>query len=64
MDEAVLARGADGLLVERLGVEVPALDARELGPDQRGAAAEVLGAVRRPDLELLAARDRSSGAGR
>ncbi len=52
VDEAVVAGRADGLLVEALGVELAAFDARDLGADQRGAVREVLRAVLGPHLEL------------
>ena len=45
VDEAVGARRADGLFVEPIGVELAALDARNLGADQRGAVLEILRAV-------------------
>ena len=37
LDEAVIARRADGLLVEALGVELPAFDACDLSADEGGA---------------------------
>src|SRR6266540_1376493 len=52
VDEAVCASRADGLLVELLGIERAALDARDLGPDERGAVLEVRRAVLGPFLQL------------
>ena len=52
MDEAVCAGGANGLLVEPLGVKLAPFEARDLRADQRGAAREVLRAVLGPVLEL------------
>ncbi len=57
MDEAAVARGADRLLVEAHRRLAVALDARDLGADERRAVAEVLRAVLRPHLELLAVGD-------
>ena len=59
MDEAVGARRADGLFVETLGIELAALDAGDLGADQRGAVLEILRAILRPDLELPVMRSHS-----
>src|SRR4029453_16966903 len=44
---------ADRLLIETLGVKFPAFEAGNLRVDQRDAILEVLGAIVRPDLELL-----------
>ena len=52
VDEAVCAGGANGLFVQTLGVELPACKARDLGANQRGAALEVLRAMRRSNPEL------------
>ena len=52
MDKAIGAGRADGLFVEALGIELAALQARDLRADQRGAVLEILRAIRRPDLEL------------
>ena len=52
MNKAVGAGRADGLFVEAFGIELAALDAGDLGADQRGAVLEILRAIRRPDLEL------------
>src|SRR5438094_6263780 len=41
VDEAVCASRAHGLLVELLGIERAALDARDLGADERSAVLEV-----------------------
>src|SRR6185295_17644546 len=51
--EAVLACGPDGLLVETLGVQLPAFQARNLGGDERRAVCEVRRAQRGPLLELV-----------
>ncbi len=56
VDEAALAGRPDGLLVEALGVELPAGDARRLGGDQGVTTKRVLGAVVGPELELLQLR--------
>jgi len=45
LSKAVLARGADGLLIQTLGVELPAFDAGDLRADQRGSISEILRAV-------------------
>ena len=45
LDEAVLARQADGVFVQTLRVEMPPLDPRELGQDERKPVAIILGAV-------------------
>ena len=50
--EAVGAGRVDGLLVQPLGVELAAVEAGDLGADQRGAVGEVLRAVASPLLEL------------
>src|SRR5437016_5815196 len=52
VDETVCASRADGLLVELLGIERAAIDAGNLGTDQRGAVLEVRRAVLGPFLEL------------
>src|SRR5262249_25485366 len=52
VDKAVCARRADGLLVEPLGVELAAFDARDLRADECGSVFEILGAVLRPYFEL------------
>src|SRR5262249_51596669 len=52
MDESVGACRHDGALVEAHGIEIPLLDARDLGGHQRGAVFEILGAMPRPYLEL------------
>ena len=53
MDEAVLARRADGLLVKPRGVAVPPFNPRHLRGHQRGTVLEVLRTVPSPELELL-----------
>src|SRR5260370_19747542 len=53
LDETVLARQPNGLFVKALGVELSALDASDLGADQRGPVPEILGAAFRPCRELL-----------
>ncbi len=59
LDETALARQADGLLVETLGVERSLFDAGDLGADQRRAVSEILGAVMRPYLKLPVMRSES-----
>src|SRR5262249_34071657 len=59
VDEAVLARRADRLLVQTFGIQLPALDARDLRADQRRAIPEVRWAARRPRQELSVMRDQS-----
>jgi hypothetical protein len=59
LDESVLPSQPDGLFVETLGVELPPFDSGDLGADQRGAVAEVRGAVIRPYLELPKMRGES-----
>src|SRR5215813_9799283 len=53
LNEALLARGADGLLVESLGFQLAAFEAGDLGADQRRAGLEILGAVLRPGEKPL-----------
>src|SRR5258705_13144582 len=45
VNKAVVAGRADGLLVEVLGVELPAFEARNLGADQRAAGLEIVQAI-------------------
>src|SRR6476620_124601 len=52
VDEAVCASRAEGVLVELLGIERAALDARDLGADERRTVLEVRRAVFAPLLEL------------
>ena len=52
LDEAVLARQADGALVEAHRVQIASFEARCLGANQRRAIAEVLRAVVSPYFEL------------
>src|SRR6202011_611493 len=52
VDKAVCVRRADGLLVEAHGIEVAALNSRELGSDQCGAVLEILRTILRPYFEL------------
>ena len=59
VDKAVVARRADGLFVESLGIELATFDARNLGADQRGAVLEILRAILRPDLKLPVMRGES-----
>src|SRR5262249_12384154 len=56
LDESVLARAADRLLVEPFRPAGLAVDARELGTGELGAVAEVVGAVLRPRGELRVVR--------
>ena len=53
LDEALLARRPDGLLVETFGLQFPAFQARNLRADQRGSVCEVLRTVLRPEREAL-----------
>ena len=50
VDESVCASRADGHLIELLGIERAALDARDFGADERSAVSEVRGAVLGPLL--------------
>src|ERR1700730_9016381 len=59
VNEAVGAGRADGLFVEAHRVNIAAVDASNLGADQRGAVLEIVGAIRRPELELLVMRSDS-----
>ena len=59
MNEAIVAGRADRLFVEALGIELAALDPRDLGADQRGAVLEILRAILRPDLQLPVMRSDS-----
>src|SRR5712664_1818806 len=59
VNKAVCAGRPDGLFVEALGIELPALDPRDLGADQCGAVLEILRAICRPDLELSVVCDQS-----
>ena len=52
VDKAVCVRRADGLLVEAHGIEVAALNSRDLGADQCGAVLEILRAVLHPYFQL------------
>src|SRR5262245_54886413 len=52
VDEAVVARGANGLLVQPSRVGIATLDARDLRGDQKRPIFEVFGAVPGPRLEL------------
>ena len=53
LHEGIVARRADCLLIETLGVKFPAFEVGNLRVDQCDAILEVLGAIVRPDLELL-----------
>jgi hypothetical protein len=53
LSEAVLARRSDGLFIQTLGVQFPAFDAGDLGADQRRVIPEILGAILRPEIDLL-----------
>src|ERR1700733_9655565 len=59
VDEAIVTRRTDRLLVQVLGIEHPAFEAGEFGADQRGAVFEILRAVVRPDLQLPVMRSDS-----
>src|SRR5271155_5207075 len=52
LDEAIVARQAYGLLVQKLGIEVAALQSGDLGADQRSAVPEILRTMLRPNLQL------------
>src|SRR5216683_4768111 len=52
VNKAVCAGRADGLLVEVHRVNIAAVDASNLGADQRGAGFEILRAILRPYFEL------------
>jgi hypothetical protein len=53
VNKAVDTGRADGTLVQAHCVRIAALNARDLGTDQRGAALEILATVRCQNLELL-----------
>ena len=53
MDKAVCAGRADGLFVQTFSIKVAALQAGELGADQRGAVLEVLGAIYCPSPKVI-----------
>src|SRR5207247_11409502 len=53
LEEAVRARQLHGLFIEAHGLEIAAVDARDLGGDQRRAIPEILRTVLRPQRELL-----------
>src|SRR3984893_4405123 len=57
VDKAVGAGRADGLFVEAHRLNIAAVDAGNLRPDQCGAVLEILRAIRRPDLELSVVSD-------
>jgi hypothetical protein len=57
LEEAVLARQPHGLCIEAHGLEITAVDARDLGGVQRRWAREILGAVLRPQRQLLLVGD-------
>src|ERR1700733_8160639 len=59
VDEAIVTRRTDRLLVQVLGIEHPAFEAGEFGADQRGAVFEILRAVVRTDLQLPVMRSQS-----
>ncbi len=52
MDKAVAVRGADGLLVELLGLEHAAFDPGDLRAYECGAVLEILRTIRRPCFKL------------
>ena len=53
VDKAVFVRRPDGVFVKVLGLELAPLDACYLRAYQRGAGFEILGAVPRPNVELV-----------
>src|SRR3984957_13076441 len=53
LNKTVGAGRADGLFVETLCIELLAFETSDLGGDQRRTVREIIGAVRRPHLELL-----------
>ena len=53
MDKAVRVCRADRLLVKTLGIELAALNTRNLGAYQCGAVFEILRAIFRPRYDLL-----------
>src|SRR5712691_8108238 len=59
VNKAVGAGRADGLFVETHRVDIAAVDASNLGADQRGAVLEIVRAIRRPELELPVMRSDS-----
>src|SRR5262245_10377123 len=57
--KSVRLRRADGLFVQPLGIELAALNARDLGAHQCGAVFKILRADLRPYLELFVVSDQS-----
>ena len=53
LDEALLARCPNGLLIQTFGLEFPAVQASNLRAYQRGSVCEVLRTVLRPEREAL-----------
>src|SRR5215469_13196387 len=53
LDETVLARRSDGLFIQPPRFQFPALDARDLGTEQRGTVSEILCAALRPEANLF-----------
>ena len=58
LNEALVTRRPDGLLVEPFGIQLPAFEAGDLGPHEGGAVLEGFGAVRRPGRKPLMMRRR------
>jgi hypothetical protein len=52
VDKVVCAGRADRLFVQAFGIELKALDARDLGAHQCGAVREILRTILRPDFDL------------
>src|SRR5262247_333585 len=52
VDEAVLARRTNRVLVQLRGVALPAFDPRQFGGDQRGTVLEICRTMPGPELEF------------
>jgi hypothetical protein len=52
VSEAIFASRPDGLLIETLGVQLPAFDPGDLGSNQRQAVPEIVRAILRPKPDL------------
>src|SRR5262249_45263616 len=57
VDELVVARCLERRFVEALRIELPALDAGDLGADEQRAVLEALRAILCPDIELPLVKD-------
>src|SRR5712671_162467 len=53
LEEALLARGPNGLLIQAFGLQFPAFQASNLRANQRGPVCEIFRTVLRPEREAL-----------